>query len=106
MADGAEGWKLDKAVLRMVFDAALAVVVGVVGFLVSGIHNELSSIKSRDEEHGAAIATIRERLPLEYVRMDLYVRDRQEMMNLLRDIDRNVREHREARIENSNGRAR
>jgi hypothetical protein len=89
------GWRIDRAVLRMVFDAALAVVVGVVGFLVTGINGELRDVRVRNEEHTAAIANIRERLPLEYVRMDLYVRDRQEMMTLLRDIDRNIREHRE-----------
>jgi hypothetical protein len=38
---------------------------------------------------------LRERLPLEYVRLDIYLRDRQEMRQVLDRIDNNVREHRE-----------
>lgn len=92
-------FKVDKSVARMAFDGLLALVVAAVGFLVSGIHSELRDMKVRDAEHTASIALIRERLPLEYVRMDLYVRDRQEMMSLLRTIDSNVREHRERATE-------
>lgn len=93
--DESTGWRFDKSVIRMAFDALLALVVASVGFMVNGLYGELREIKMRDLEHAAAIATIRERLPLEYVRMDLYIRDRQEMMALLRGIDQNVREHRE-----------
>jgi hypothetical protein len=90
------GWHVDKAVLRMAFDTALAVVVGLVGFFVAGINAELQSIKAKDQQHSEAIANMRERLPIDYVRMDLYMRDRQELRQILDRIDQNVREHRES----------
>jgi hypothetical protein len=90
-----DGFKFDKSIVRMAFDAVLALVVGVVGFLVTGLNGEIRDMRLKDTEHAAALTSIRERLPVEYVRMDLYIRDRQEMMGLLREIDRNVREHRE-----------
>lgn len=90
-----QGFKIDRAVLRMAFDAVLALVVGVVGFVVTGIHSDLRGIQARSEAHDIALATLRERLPLEYVRLDTYLRDRQEMRAILERIDQNVREHRE-----------
>ena len=93
--DTERGFKVDKAILRMVFDAVLALVVAVVGFVVTGIHNDLRSIQQRSEAHDIALATLRERLPLEYVRLDTYLRDRQEIRAILERIDMNVREHRE-----------
>lgn len=79
----------------MAFDAVLALVVASVGYTVHGIHGELDSIKAKDKEHADALSNMRERLPLDYVRMDLYMRDRQEMKAVLDRIDMNVREHRE-----------
>lgn len=93
--DEPEGFKFDKSVIRMVFDTVLALIVATVGYTVNGIHNELRDIKSRDDAHDAALALIREKLPLEYVRLDIYLRDRQEMRDILNRIDTNVREHRE-----------
>lgn len=89
------GFKLDKQVARMAFDGLLAIVVASVGFLVAGINSELREIKARDAEQAAAISLMRERLPIDYVRMDLYMRDRQELRAILERIDSNVREHRE-----------
>jgi hypothetical protein len=95
------GFKLDKSVVRMVFDAVLALVVATVGYTMHGISNEITSIKVRDKEHADALSLLREKLPLEYVRMDLYLRDRQEMRAVLDRIDVNVREHRERREDQS-----
>jgi len=90
------GFRIDKSIVRMGFDAVLALVVGTVGFMVYGIHGELRDIKAHDQKQAEAIATIRERMPIDYVRMDLYMRDRQEMRDILNRIDQNVREHRES----------
>jgi hypothetical protein len=97
--DEPQGFKFDKTVLRMVFDAVLALVVAVVGYTVNGIHKDIDSIKARDDLHDIALASLRERLPIEYVRMDMYMRDRQEMRAILDRIDTNVREHRERQQE-------
>ena len=94
-----QGFKLDKAIVRMVFDAVLALVVAVVGFVVTNIHADLREMKSRNDLQETALAALRERLPLEYVRLDIYLRDRQEMRQILDRIDTNVREHRERAAE-------
>lgn len=95
-----DGFKFDKSVVRMAFDAALAIVVAAVGFMVNGVYTELRDMQSVDAQHTAAIAIMRERLPIEYVRMDMYLRDRQEMLQILQRIDANVRDHRERTLTN------
>jgi len=93
--DEADGWRFDRQVVRMAFDAILALVVGTVGYTVYGINNELRDMRTRDQQHSEAITMMRERMPIEYVRMDLYMRDRAELREVLNRIDQNVREHRE-----------
>jgi hypothetical protein len=96
MGEEDQGWRFDRQVVRMAFDAILALVVGTVGWIVYGINGELRDIKIHDKQQAEAIAAMRERLPVEYVRMDLYMRDRAELREVLNRIDNNVREHREA----------
>lgn len=90
-----DGFHFDKTIARMAFDAMLTIAVAAVGFMVSRGVEEIRDLRARADTAETSMAVMRERLPLEYVRIEAYVRDRQEMMTLLRDIDRNVREHRE-----------
>ncbi len=66
---------MEKSYLRMVFDATLAVVVGLVGFIVYGIKDDLANLRKEDVVIHADVSNIKERLPIEYIRSDRYSAD-------------------------------
>lgn len=84
---------ISPATVRMVFDAVLALVVASVGFIVVDVKNDIESMQAKSTAQELAIAQIRERLPIEYVRMEQYIRDRAEIRESLMRIEALLREH-------------
>lgn len=78
------------AIGRMVFDAALAIIVAATGYYVSGIATELKELKAVDTQIRAEAASRAERLPLEYVRKEEYKSDIGDIKRLLERIESKV----------------
>lgn len=68
---------------RMVFDAALAVAMLIIGIWVNSATNESRETAKALAELRAEAAMIRERLPIDYVRSSAYERDIGEIRRLL-----------------------
>lgn len=78
------------AIGRMVFDAALAIIVAATGWYVSIIYGEIKDLKVADTSIRAEISQVRERTPIEYVRRDEYRTDVQDIKRLLERIEAKV----------------
>jgi hypothetical protein len=72
---------------RMIFDAALALAVLVIGIWVNSATNESRETAKALAELRAEAATIRERLPIDYVRSSAYERDIGEIRRLLEKLN-------------------
>jgi len=75
------------AFLRIAFDALLSIVVGTVGLIVYDVRQDIKDMQTHAAVQDAAIALVRERMPIEYVRMDVYIRDRAEIRESLARIE-------------------
>lgn len=83
--------KHDRAAIgRMVFDAALAIIVAATGYYVSGIAAKLEKLDQADTQIRAEAAARAERLPLEYVRKEEYRADIAEIKRILERIETKV----------------
>jgi tRNA A37 N6-isopentenylltransferase MiaA len=78
------------AIGRMVFDAALAIIVAATGYYVSGIASKLDRLDAADSQIRAEAAARAERLPLEYVRKEEYKTDIADIKRLLERIEGKV----------------
>lgn len=83
--------KAERAALgRMVFDAALAIVVAATGYYVSTIASKLDRLDEADRVIRAEASSRAERLPLEYVRKEEYKTDIADIKRLLERIEGKV----------------
>lgn len=88
MADGdAKVDHVRSNVGRMVFDAALAIIVGATGWYVSVIYGEIKDLKSVDIQIRAEAASDRVAQVKEFVRKDDYRIDISEMKRILERIE-------------------
>ena len=88
---GGDDQKTERAALgRMVFDAALAIVVAATGYYVSTIAAKLDRLDAADTAIRAEASMRAERLPLEYVRKEEYRTDIAEIKRLLERIESKV----------------
>jgi hypothetical protein len=75
------------ALIRIAFDLLLSLVVGTVGLIVYDVRQDIKDMQAHAAIQDAAIALVRERMPIEYVRMDVYIRDRVEIRESLARIE-------------------
>ena len=90
MTTDAESKSERAAIGRMVFDAALAIVVAATGYYVSGIASKLDRLDEADKTIRAEAASRAERLPLEYVRKEEYRSDISDVKRILERIEAKV----------------
>ncbi len=84
MDDAPKGWT------GKLFEVGVTIAIGAIGWFVTGLTTDIKEGKLEDVRLRAEAAAFREQVARENVRKDEYRVDIQQMMSLLRDIQRDV----------------